>query len=107
MNGEVLRTQASRADADIGKDLWHHIWRDQLRLDSQDQFFEALRSRKPIKRSVDVPPSPPPGETIPIWLYVQLTMTAGLTPEEVLSMTREEAERRLARFYTEHGRHSE
>ena len=54
-----------------------------------------------------MPPSPPPGETIPIWLYVQLTMTAGLTPEEVLSMTREEAERRLARFYTEHGRHSE
>ncbi|MGH3038598.1 MAG: cytotoxic translational repressor of toxin-antitoxin stability system [Gaiellaceae bacterium] len=97
-DGGILRTKVSHGSGQYGDPgLWRHIWRDQLGLDSEEQFWEALRTGEPVERAVaaEAPPSKP---AIPGWLLSRLVFTVGIPEEEVNQMTLEEADARWTEF---------
>lgn len=96
-DGTILLTKVSRNKKEYGAGLWRHIWTDQLQLESEEQFWEALRTGKPVPRVQDQA-SPPDKETIPGWLVQQLHYTVGLRLDEIRKMTATEAQDRWERF---------
>jgi hypothetical protein len=97
-DGRILRTKASHGDDEIGRDLWNHIWREQLALEGEGQFSEAMETGKPVDRT-RAEEAPPSGPSLPAWLVNNLIRQAGVPPEEVALMSEEEARRRLNEFY--------
>ena len=97
-DGRILRTKVSHANEEIGRDLWRHIWRDQLALESEDQFWEALESGKAADRTRPEETAPS-GPTLPAWLVDNLIRQAGVPLEQIAQMTVEEARERLNEFY--------
>lgn len=91
-NGNILRTKVSRNKKGYGEDFWRRIVREQLGLDSEDQFWEALATGKPVRRAQDV--TPPQRPTIPLWLVERLIYTVGIPAADVREMTVEEAAER-------------
>ena len=99
-DGRVLRTKASHSDDEIGDPgLWRRIWRDQLGLESEDQFWEALESGNPVDRTEAAPT--PVGPSLPSWLVDSLIRKVGMLPEEVALMSEQEARDRLNAFYAQ------
>lgn len=98
-DGLILRTKASHGDDEIGRDLWNHIWREQLALEGEDQFWEALETGKPVDRG-PAGEAAPSGPSLPAWLVDSLIRRAGVPPEEVARMPEEEARERLNEFYS-------
>jgi hypothetical protein len=96
-DGTILLTKVSRNTKEYGPGLWKHIWSEQLKLESETQFFEALRSGKPVPRPGDQERAPD-GETIPGWLVQQLHYTAGVAIAEIKEMTAAEAHERWERY---------
>ena len=101
-DGGILRTKASHSDDEIGRDLWNHIWREQLTLEGEDQFWEALETGKSVDRS-RAGEAAPSGPSLPAWLVNNLIRQAGVSPEEVARMSEEEARARLSEFYSRPG----
>lgn len=96
-DGTILRTRASMGNDEIGDPtLWRHIWRDQLGLESEDQFWEALRTGKSVEREPASEAKPPTAaaEKKDARLYRALIDIAGLPEAEVRSMSNEEMLRR-------------
>lgn len=87
-DGRVLRTRVSHPvnkDA-YGRNLWHHILRDQLDV-SEDDFWACVREKSLPQRS-----TPPPVEhAVPVELFHLLVTHAGLPEREVLDMSKDEA----------------
>jgi hypothetical protein len=99
-DGRILRTKTSHSDDEIGDPgLWRRIWRDQLGLESEDQFWEALASGDPVDRAESTPT--PAGPSLPGWLVDSLIRKVGIAPEEVARMTEQEARDRLNEFYSQ------
>ena len=98
-DGRILRTKASHGDDEIGRDLWSHIWREQLALEGEDQFWAALETGKPADRA-RAGEGAPSGPSLPAWLVNNLIRQAGVPPEEVARMSEEEARERLNEFYS-------
>ena len=99
-DGRLLRTKASHSDDELGDpSLWRRIWRDQLGLESDDQFWEALESGKPVDRGQPAPA--PAGPSLPGWLVENLIRKVGMSPEEVAQLTEQEASDRLNEFYSQ------
>jgi hypothetical protein len=99
-DGRILRTKTSHSDDEIGDPgLWRRIWRDQLVLESEDQFWEALASGDPVDRAESTPT--PAGPSLPGWLVDSLIRKVGIAPEEVARMTEQEARDRLNEFYSQ------
>lgn len=97
-DGRVLRTKVSHGRGSIDDpSLWKRIWRDQLALGSEDEFWETLRVKRPVDRSA-APPAPPSGPSKPGWLVNSLIFTAGLSEGEVTKLSVEEAERHWLEF---------
>jgi hypothetical protein len=98
-DGRIVRTKASHGNDQIGDpSLWERIWRDQLGLESEEHFWEALRTKRPVDRGT-ADAQPPAGETVPLWLVRRLVLEVGVPEAEVRRLTREEAQARLDRFY--------
>ncbi len=98
-DGGLLRTRASHSKDQIGDPgLWHHIWHEQLGLASEDQFWAALKSGKPVDRS-PAAPQRPQGPSLPAHLAGPLIRQVGLTVKEVAGLSVDEAEARLAAYY--------
>ena len=98
-DGRILRTKVSHGDDQIqDASLWRHIWRDQLALESEDQFWEVLESGQPVDRTPTEPA--PSGPSLPGWLVDNLIRKVGLTPEEVAQLSDQEAHDRLNDFYS-------
>lgn len=95
-NGDILTTKVSRNKKQYGDAFWRHIWREQLGLESEDEFWEALQTGKPVPRKADA--APPERPTITAWLVERLTYTVGVPPEEIAQMSPEEAEQRWEAF---------
>jgi len=93
VDGRILRTRVSmgRGPAFNDPGLWHHVWSKQLDLRSEDEFWETLRTRKPVDRHTQPSAAPPPRSTKPEWLYSFLVRTVGLDHATVLAMSEEEA----------------
>lgn len=90
-DGTILRTRASHGNDEIADPgLWARIWRHQLGLESEDRFWEALKSGEPVPRA-KAAPGPPQKETLPAWLYRELVMLAGVPEAELAELTLEEA----------------
>jgi hypothetical protein len=94
-DGSILRTKASHSKDQIGDPgLWHRIWKEQLGLESQEEFWTALRTTTPVPRGAEAP------KGTPDWLIRQLIHTVGLKEDEALALSPEEAEARWERFIT-------
>lgn len=94
-DGTILRTKVSfgRGPVCRAPALWTKVWRHQLGLNSEDGFWEVLRTRKPAQRgAAAVPPAEP---QMPAWLFEALVQTFGVDEDEVRSLSEEEA---LARY---------
>ena len=99
-DGRILRTKASPGNAEIGDPgLWHHILRDQLELESEEQFWEVLRTGQPVPRG-PAEISPPVGTPIPGWVVNGL-LRAGVRESEIRATSAEEAQRRLEELWSQ------
>lgn len=94
-DGTVLRTKVSHGRGPICRvpHLWTNVWRHQLGLESEDQFWEVLKWRKPARRGPEA--SEPPELQMEAWLFEALVQTYALDEAEVRAMTADEA---LARY---------
>ena len=94
-DGEILRTKVSfgRGPAFNDAGLWRHVWKDQLGLASEDEFWETLRTRRPPPRGQVATLAAPTAPTKPAWLYEFLVHVARMDAEEVLALNPEEAMR--------------
>ncbi len=98
-NGAILRTKVSHGSGLIeDPDLWHRIWRDQLGLESEHQFWDALRARRPVPRG-EAEPEPPTGPSIPAWAVAGL-LREGVAEEEIRGLSSDDAQRRLGRIWS-------
>jgi hypothetical protein len=91
---QPLRTQVSHdRDKLYSPGRWKAILRDQLKI-TEEQFWEALDTVKPVDRT----PPPPPPEPIPTanWVLEGLRR-AGLSDNEIDTLSPEEAEQELHR----------
>jgi hypothetical protein len=94
-DGTILRTKVSRHEGQIGSpSLWHHIWKDQLGLEREDQFWTALKSGKPVQREAEA------ARGTPEWLIRQLIQTVGMTEAEALALSPDKAAARWERYIT-------
>ena len=94
-DGSILRTRASHSKEQIGDPrLWHRIWKEQLGLASEDQFWTALRTSTAVQREAEAP------KGTPDWLIRRLIHQVGLTEDVALSLSPEEAATRWERFIT-------
>jgi hypothetical protein len=99
-DGTVLRTRASHGDEQIrDPGLWQRIWKHQLGLDSEEQFWEALRTGQPVPRGAHEPAAPS-GPAIPAWV-VQGLLRAGVPESEIRELDPEEARRRLEEIWSQ------
>lgn len=91
-NGDILRTKVSMGRGPVCDDaaLWGRIWRHQLALETEAEFWEVLKTSQPARRGQpeDVPDE---AATIDAWLFEFLTNVVGLSDGDVLQMTAEEA----------------
>ena len=100
-DGRILRTKVSRKGAaTIARGLWTHIWRDQLALGSENEFWEALQSGEAAMREGPGERRRPDQPTLPAWLWEGLIESVGLSESEVRSLSEEEARARLHSFWS-------
>ncbi len=98
-DGTVLRTRASHSDEQIGDPgLWQRIWKHQLGLDSEEQFWDTLQTGQPVTRETDQPTAPA-GPSIPAWV-VQGLLRAGVPESEIRVLDPDEAQRRLEEIWS-------
>lgn len=97
-DGRVLRTKISYGRGSIDDPaLWSRIWREQLGLGNEEEFWEALRAKKPVDRR-SLASAAPTGPSKPGWLVNSLIFVAGLSESEVVALSAEEATRRWLEF---------
>ena len=100
-DGRILRTKVSRKGADtIGRRLWTHIWRDQLALGGEAEFWRALESRQPVGRAQPGSHERPERPMLPGWLWQKLSEEVGLRDDEIRELTEQEALERLHEFWS-------
>ncbi|MGH2848775.1 MAG: hypothetical protein ACRDL0_22710 [Thermoleophilaceae bacterium] len=94
-DGTVLRTKVSLGRGPICHTpaLWAKVWRHQLGLNSEEEFWEVLKTRRPAQRGA--PAAPPAEPQMPAWLFEALVYTSGVDESEVRSLNEDEA---LARY---------
>ncbi|MGH2861394.1 MAG: hypothetical protein ACRDLT_07790 [Solirubrobacteraceae bacterium] len=90
-DGGILRTKVSHGRGPVCDDiaLWTRIWRHQLGLESEDEFWEVLKTRKHAPRGQ--PTGEPTGEALDAWLFEFLVNVVGLSENEVLALSSEAA----------------
>jgi hypothetical protein len=86
-DGTLLRTKVPHDEqAEIGRDLFHRILRDQLRA-SEDRFWDVVNgTAMPAREEAQATVEPVPG-----WLVTRLLFTVGLSESDVARMAEGEA----------------
>ena len=79
--------------------LWTRVWRHQLRLASEEQFWRGLDGHEP---KYDIPPTPEPATPLPAYLARFLSTILHYTEEQIAATSREEAQRLLNESYAAH-----
>lgn len=97
-DGGILRTRVSHAPnrTSYGARMWAHILRDQLCVD-EATFWAAVRDGIPPQRARPDRPA----DTLPAEVAALLMQRVGLTREQIVALSREEAIERLNRFWAE------
>jgi hypothetical protein len=99
-NGEVLRTKVSHGTGQYGPALWHKIWKRQLRLIEEQQFFDALRTKTPVKRPEDEEPTAPRQSRLPYDLFKNLVEKLGLDEAVAAALTVDQAVAKMAEYWS-------
>jgi hypothetical protein len=98
-DGTILRTKASHGGGEIrDPGLWRHIWRDQLGLAGEAQFWQALRIGKAVARA-DAPAARPEGQSIPGWVVAGL-LRAGVREDKIRELDAAAARTRLEEIWS-------
>ena len=77
--------------------LWPRIWKRQLRLRAEDEFWRGLDG-EPVQ--YDVPRGVEPAYPLPDFLARHLREDRHLPEREIATISREEAQRRLNEWYS-------
>ena len=102
-DGRILRTKVSHGNDEIGDPgLWKHIWHEQLALDDERQFWDALKSGSPVDRT-PARATRPTGPSLPASLAGPLSKVFKLSPAELSGLTEEQAALLLAKLYSDRG----
>src|ERR1700741_5220426 len=98
-DGTMLRTRASHGNDQIGDPaLRKRIWSEQLGLENEQEFWDALSSGEPVPRGRPEPAAPA-GPSLPLWLYRKLLVEAQVPESDLASMSEAEAMARLNEHY--------
>lgn len=98
-DGTILRTRVSHGAGEIGDPgLWTRIWRDQLGLESEDDFWQTLGTGEAVERGEN-PVVPPAGPSIPGWVVDGL-LRAGRAEAEIREFGADEATRLLHEIWS-------
>jgi hypothetical protein len=91
-DGNILRTRIShgRGPACDDPNLWHRIWKVQLGLDSEEEFWRVLRTGTPAQRGAPIV-ADVPTPRMPTWLFEFLVNVVGMAEDEVLGLSEDEA----------------
>lgn len=77
--------------------LWPRVWKRQLRLRSEDDFWQGLEGG-PVE--YDIPPSPEPPQPLPEYLSRHLRDDRHWPEEQIAAVFRDEAQRLLNDWYS-------
>lgn len=92
-DGETLRSHTSfAAKKTMSPGRFKAILADQLKV-SEAEFWEALRSKRPVSRPSQLPQPAP--ESLPNWLREALRHECGLNEEDLVLLAEDEARQRL------------
>lgn len=97
--GFVSQTYISRGagNARVPSPLWSRVWRDQLRLASEDDFWKGVDG---ADYHYNLPPAPQAPEPMPPYLARFLRDTLHYTEEQIAATSPEEAQRLLDDYYS-------
>lgn len=88
----------SKPNEQIGAHLWRKVWHEQLKIASEDDFWNGLRGDTP---RYNIPPLPEAPRTLPPYLVTFLQQVEHLTPEQAAAVTEDDA---VARWLAYHSR---
>lgn len=90
-DGSILRTKVSNGRGPIVRNpgLWSNMWRHQLGLKFEQEFWDALANSAPAPRGE--PASVRPEPQMESWLFEGLVQTYGVAEDKVLALQAEEA----------------
>lgn len=77
--------------------LWPRIWKRQLRLRTEDEFWRGIDGA-PV--TYDVPPAPEPSQQLPEFLARHLREDRRLPDEVIAATSREQAQQLLNAWYS-------
>ena len=97
--GFISQTYLSRGagNARVPTPLWPRVWRDQLRLASEDDFWKGLDDEE---YRYDLPPTPSVPDPMPPYLARFLRDTLHYTDEQIAAISPEDAQRMLDAHYS-------
>lgn len=97
--GFVSQTYISRSAGNtrVPTPLWPRVWRDQLRLGSEDDFWKGLDGEE---YHYDLPPAPRAPEPMQPYLVRFLRGTLHYTEEQITAIAPEDAQRMLDAHYS-------
>jgi len=100
-DGTLLRTKVSHGSGSVeDPGLWAHIWKRQLGLQSEQQFWDTLKSGEPVARPGDVvAQQAPAAERLPRDLFWALVHTVGLSEQEAAGLSKQEAVARMTEYW--------
>jgi hypothetical protein len=92
-SGDILRTKVSfgRGPAFNDPGLWNHVWKDQLKCPSEDDFWTTVKTRTPLERTQAIATTAPTGPAKPTWLDEFLVNVVQMEPQQVLALSQQDA----------------
>ena len=82
---------------DVPPSLWTLVWRHQLRLANEEEFWHGIEGNAV---RYDIPPTPDPPQPLPPYLDRFLRGTLHYTDTQVAATTRHEAQQLLNEYYS-------
>ena len=76
--------------------MWRQVWHEQLRLASEDEFWQGLDG---APATYAIPPQPPQAAPLPTYLVRHLRDVLHYTPDRIAATTPEEAQALLDAYY--------
>lgn len=80
----------------VPSEMWTRVWRRQLRLRDEEDFWRGLEGGAV---EYDMPPTPEPATPLPAYLTRFLRDTLHYSEERIASLSREEAQGLLNEYY--------
>lgn len=103
-DGTILKTKVSHGNGSVeDPTLWSRIWKHQLGLTSEQDFWKALSSGDEVTRPSNHAPQPVPAQPVhlPRELFWLLVHNIGLSEQEAAALSKEEAVTRMNEHYSE------